>query len=91
MSWWDCGLQRIPRFDVRSGMTRLVTVPVSRGIGRSAQGSGRSLGAGFVLALVVRGRRSIPGSRSTARDFGNRSVPVWPWSWQNGVCVTRVI
>ena len=26
----DCGLQRVPRFDVRSGMTRLVTLPVSR-------------------------------------------------------------
>jgi ATP-dependent helicase HrpB len=47
----DCGLQRIPRFDVRSGLTRLVTVPVSRASADQRRGRSGRMGPGICLRL----------------------------------------
>ncbi len=47
----DCGLQRIPRFDVRSGMSRLVTVPVSKASADQRRGRAGRLGPGVCLRL----------------------------------------
>lgn len=47
----DCGLQRISRFDVRSGMSRLVTLPVSRASADQRRGRAGRLGPGICLRL----------------------------------------
>jgi ATP-dependent helicase HrpB len=47
----DSGLQRIPRFDVASGMTRLATVPVSRASADQRQGRAGRTGPGLCLRL----------------------------------------
>jgi ATP-dependent helicase HrpB len=61
----DCGLQRIPRFDVRSGMTRLVTVPVSRASADQRRGRAGRLGPGLCLRLwsEAAGLSLVPGRR----------------------------
>ncbi len=50
----DSGLQRIPRFDVRSGLTRLVTVPVSRASADQRRGRSGRIGPGICLRLWSR-------------------------------------
>jgi ATP-dependent helicase HrpB len=45
----DSGLQRVPRFDVRSGLTRLVTIPVSRASADQRRGRAGRLGPGICL------------------------------------------
>jgi len=45
------GLQRVPRFDVRSGMSRLVTLPVSRASADQRRGRAGRLGPGVCLRL----------------------------------------
>jgi ATP-dependent helicase HrpB len=47
----DSGLQRVPRFDVRSGMTRLVTLPVSRAAADQRRGRAGRTGPGVCLRL----------------------------------------
>jgi ATP-dependent helicase HrpB len=47
----DSGLQRVPRFDARTGMTRLVTVPVSRSSADQRQGRAGRLEAGICYRL----------------------------------------
>jgi len=47
----DSGLQRLPRFDARTGMTRLVTVPVSRSSADQRQGRAGRLAAGICYRL----------------------------------------
>jgi ATP-dependent helicase HrpB len=47
----DSGLQRIPRFDVRSGMTRLATVPVSRDSADQRRGRAGRTGPGLCFRL----------------------------------------
>jgi len=47
----DSGLQRVPRFEVRSGMTRLVTLPVSRASADQRRGRAGRLGPGICLRL----------------------------------------
>jgi ATP-dependent helicase HrpB len=47
----DSGLQRVPRFDVRSGLTRLVTIPVSRASADQRRGRAGRLGPGICLRL----------------------------------------
>lgn len=47
----DSGLQRMARFDVRSGMSRLVTVPVSRASADQRRGRAGRLGPGVCLRL----------------------------------------
>jgi len=51
----DSGLQRVPRFDVRSGLTRLVTVPVSRASADQRRGRAGRTGPGVCLRLWSRG------------------------------------
>ena len=47
----DSGLQRVPRFDVRSGLTRLVTIPVSRASADQRRGRAGRIGPGICLRL----------------------------------------
>jgi ATP-dependent helicase HrpB len=47
----DSGLQRLPRFDPVSGMTRLVTVPVSRASADQRRGRAGRLGPGICYRL----------------------------------------
>ncbi len=47
----DCGLQRVPRFDVRSGLTRLVTLPVSQASAAQRRGRAGRMGPGICLRL----------------------------------------
>ena len=50
----DSGLQRVPRYDVRSGMTRLVTLPVSRASADQRRGRSGRTGPGVCLRLWSR-------------------------------------
>jgi ATP-dependent helicase HrpB len=50
----DSGLQRVPRFDVRSGLTRLVTLPVSRASADQRRGRAGRTGPGVCLRLWSR-------------------------------------
>ena len=50
----DSGLQRTPRFDPRSGLTRLVTLPVSRSSADQRQGRAGRTGPGVCLRLWSR-------------------------------------
>ena len=47
----DSGLQRAPRFDARAGMTRLVTLPVSRASADQRRGRAGRLGPGICYRL----------------------------------------
>ena len=47
----DSGLQRLPRFDVRSGMSKLVTMPVSKASADQRRGRAGRLGPGVCLRL----------------------------------------
>ncbi len=47
----DCGLQRAPRFDPGCGMTRLVTLPVSRASADQRRGRAGRLGPGICYRL----------------------------------------
>jgi ATP-dependent helicase HrpB len=47
----DSGLQRVPRFEVRSGLTGLVTIPVSRASADQRRGRAGRLGPGICLRL----------------------------------------
>jgi ATP-dependent helicase HrpB len=51
----DSGLQRVPRFDIRSGLTRLVTVPVSRASADQRRGRAGRMGPGVCLRLWSEG------------------------------------
>ena len=50
----DSGLQRVPRFEMRSGLTRLVTVPVSRASADQRRGRAGRIGPGICLRLWSR-------------------------------------
>ena len=47
----DSGLQRLPRFDVRSGMSRLVTMPVSKASAEQRKGRAGRIGPGVCVRL----------------------------------------
>jgi ATP-dependent helicase HrpB len=47
----DSGLQRVPRFDPRSGMSRLMTLPVSKASADQRKGRAGRLGPGVCLRL----------------------------------------
>lgn len=47
----DCGWKRVPRFDPNSGLTRLVTVRISRASARQRQGRAGRLGPGVCFRL----------------------------------------
>ncbi|MCK7511137.1 MAG: hypothetical protein MZV70_48455 [Desulfobacterales bacterium] len=77
----DGGLARVPRFDVRSGMTRLATQrgvagppPTSAAAGPAGPGRGCATGSGT--------RRSATGLRpfDTAGDPAGRPGRRWCWS-----------
>ena len=61
----DSGLQRVPRFEMRSGLTRLVTVPVSRASADQRRGRAGRIGPGVCLRLWSRGMHHtlIPAHR----------------------------
>jgi len=50
----DSGLQRVPRFEMRSGLTRLVTLPVSRASADQRRGRAARIGPGVCLRLWSR-------------------------------------
>ena len=50
----DSGLQRVPRFERRSGLTRLVTVPVSQASADQRRGRAGRMGPGVCLRLWSR-------------------------------------
>jgi ATP-dependent helicase HrpB len=50
----DSGLQRVPQFDARSGLTRLVTMPVSRASADQRRGRAGRTGPGVCLRLWSR-------------------------------------
>ena len=52
----DAGLMRVPRFDVRSAMTRLMTIPVSRDSADQRRGRAGRLEPGICYRLWSRGR-----------------------------------
>ena len=54
----DSGLQRVPRFDVRSGLTRLVTIPVSRASADQRRGRAGRTGPGTCYRLWSEGVHS---------------------------------
>ena len=51
----DSGLQRTPRFDPRSGLSQLVTIPVSRASANQRRGRAGRDGPGLCLRLWSRG------------------------------------
>ncbi len=55
----DSGLQRVPRFDPGSGMTRLVTLPVSRASADQRRGRAGRLGPGICYRLWNEGAQHI--------------------------------
>jgi ATP-dependent helicase HrpB len=54
----DCGLQRAPRFDPRTAMTRLVTLPVSRASADQRRGRAGRLGPGICYRLWSQAQHS---------------------------------
>jgi ATP-dependent helicase HrpB len=54
----DSGLMRVPRFSPRSGMTRLVTVPVSRAAADQRRGRAGRLGPGICYRMWTEGEQS---------------------------------
>jgi ATP-dependent helicase HrpB len=61
----DSGLARVPRFDVASGMTRLVTVPVSRESADQRQGRAGRTGPGLCVRLWSEGAHAGLTPRNT--------------------------
>jgi ATP-dependent helicase HrpB len=62
----DAGLMRVPRFDVRSAMTRLATVPVTRDSADQRAGRAGRLGPGICCRLW---------SKETHNTLMERSIP----------------
>jgi ATP-dependent helicase HrpB len=60
----DSGLQRAPRFDPRSAMTRLVTLPVSRASADQRRGRAGRLGPGICYRLWSRERHPALAERN---------------------------
>jgi ATP-dependent helicase HrpB len=60
----DCGLQRAPRFDPRSAMTRLVTLPVSRASADQRRGRAGRLGPGICYRLWSEERHAALAARN---------------------------
>ncbi len=61
----DSGLSRIPRFDVGSGLTRLVTLPVTRAAADQRRGRAGRTAPGFCYRLWSRGQHAglVPHAR----------------------------
>jgi ATP-dependent helicase HrpB len=60
----DCGLQRAPRFDPRSAMTRLVTLPVSQASADQRRGRAGRLGPGICYRLWSKERHTALAARN---------------------------
>ena len=60
----DCGLQRAPRFDARTAMTRLVTLPVSRASADQRRGRAGRLGPGICYRLWSQGQHTTLAARN---------------------------
>ena len=54
----DCGLQRVPRFSPRTGMTRLETVPVTRASADQRRGRAGRTSSGWCLRLWTEGEHA---------------------------------
>ena len=66
----DSGLRRIPRFDVGSGLTRLVTVPVTRAAADQRRGRAGRTAPGICYRLWSRGEQAglVPHGRPAILD-----------------------
>jgi len=60
----DSGLQRTPRFDARTAMTRLVTLPVSRASADQRRGRAGRLGPGICYRLWSQGHHTTLAARN---------------------------
>ena len=79
----DAGLMRVPRFDVRSGMTRLVTIPVSRDSADQRRGRAGRTEPGICYRLWSRERHAALLERSTpdilAADLATLALELAAW------------
>ena len=79
----DSGLQRAPRFDPGSGMTRLVTLPVSRASADQRRDGPGAWGPASVTGSGTK-RANRPFYPTTGRKSSTSTSPGWPWNWQSG-------
>ncbi len=83
----DAGLMRVPRFDVRSGMTRLVTIPVSRDSADQRRGRAGRTEPGVCYRLWSEARHAALLERSTpdilAADLATLALELAAWGVVN--------
>ncbi len=83
----DAGLMRAPRFDVRSGMTRLVTIPVSRDSADQRRGRAGRTEPGVCYRLWPKERHAALLERSTpdilAADLASLALQLAAWGVEN--------
>jgi ATP-dependent helicase HrpB len=72
----DAGLMRVPRFDVRSAMTRLATVPVTRDSADQRAGRAGRLGPGICFRLWSREIHDTLLARSTPEILSTDISPL---------------
>lgn len=79
----DSGLQRFSRFDVRNGMSRLVTMPVSQASADQRRGRAGRLGPGLCLRLWSRAvnKTLVPDRRPeiVETDLGRLALTLAGW------------
>lgn len=79
----DTGLMRVPRFDVRSAMTRLMTIPVSRDSADQRRGRAGRTEPGVCYRLWPRERHAALLERSTpdilAADLASLALELAAW------------
>lgn len=85
----DCGLQRAPRFDPRSAMTRLVTLPVSRASADQRRGRAGRLGPGICYRLWSEARNAALAARNRPEiidsDLSGLALELAQWGASPGV------
>ena len=80
----DAGLARVPRFDLRTGMTRLTTVATSRASADQRAGRAGRTEPGVCYRLWSKLEHEHPAA-PTSRPRSRRSIsPVWRSSWRRG-------
>jgi ATP-dependent helicase HrpB len=79
----DCGLARVPRFDPASGMSRLVTIPVSQATAEQRRGRAGRLGPGRCYRLWSeaehRGLAPFPAPEVASADLAPIALAVAEW------------
>ncbi len=79
----DCGLARVPRFDPASGMSRLMTVPVSQATAEQRSGRAGRLGPGRCYRLWSeaehRGLSPFPAPEVVSADLAPLALAAAEW------------